>query len=509
MRSSAAPASLAALLAVALLVPGCSPSVQPPRPGTGILVIAVDALRADHLNAYGYDPERRTSPRLDRLAGEGVLFRQAFSSAPSILPAHVGLLTGCSPLVARRLLGQETPAPERRWRIPRAVPRLAVELLSAGYRTAAFMDHPRLAPLNGFAAGFEELVEAEGEDQAERLEPTTRRSVDRFLQWLRSVDRDESWFAYLHVNDLDRFWGWPDPRWDDFFQPRGDTYVPPVGSTDSALFAMPRGRWRGGVRSLSKYEAMYDGQVRRLDTELEHLFTNLDVLKRYERTTIVVVGSTGIQFGEAGLVLSSGLYSMADLHVPWILKPDAEVDLPRGLVHEGVVGTLDLAPTLIELAGLSVPAGTHGRSLLGELHDRATAPDERVVFAACGLLEGCVAIGPRYVYERMQPDRVAPQLRRSWLGTSTPWAEAEGRFYDRTEPSADLGATGDRLPGEADGARRTLEELTRATELWMERVRRTRLVLQLGTAAEGVTPADVAELQRLGYLGSGLQGGEG
>src|SRR5262245_6851668 len=107
--------------------------------GPGVLVIGVDALRADHLAVHGYD--RDTSPVLTSLAQEGVRFEQAFTSAPQLIPAHVALLTGCEPSVARRFLAPEFEGlNERRWQIPARVPRMAVEFLAAGYATAAFVD---------------------------------------------------------------------------------------------------------------------------------------------------------------------------------------------------------------------------------------------------------------------------------------------------------------------------------------------------------------------------------
>jgi arylsulfatase A-like enzyme len=65
-----------------------------------VLVIAIDGLRADHVGCYGHD--RPTTPTLDALFADGVRFQEAFATAPTLLPSHVSLFTGCDPNVARR-----------------------------------------------------------------------------------------------------------------------------------------------------------------------------------------------------------------------------------------------------------------------------------------------------------------------------------------------------------------------------------------------------------------------
>src|SRR5436190_1457375 len=94
LRSRTAPL---ALLAASL---GACGTRAPHADAHGVLIVAIDGLRADHLGVMGYD--RDTSPTLSVLAKDGALFRQAFSSAPQLLPAHVAVLTGCEPTVARR-----------------------------------------------------------------------------------------------------------------------------------------------------------------------------------------------------------------------------------------------------------------------------------------------------------------------------------------------------------------------------------------------------------------------
>src|SRR6185503_10829414 len=100
-------------------------------------------------------------------------------------------------------------------------------------------------------------------------------------------------------------------------------------------------------------EAAYDDQIREVDAEIGRLCASLRRLGRYDSTALHVLGSFGMQLGEAGLILSSGRYSMADLGVPWIVHPRASAS--RGRVVPGLVSTLDVAPTLLALERLAVP----------------------------------------------------------------------------------------------------------------------------------------------------------
>lgn len=483
------------------LAAGCGSRAPATEVGQGVLVIAIDGLRADHLSALGYD--RPTTPALDALATDGVCFTQAFSCSPSLLPSHVALFTGCEPSIARRFLANEFEGlQERRWRIPNGVPHLAIELLSAGYATAAFLDDDQLEAVHGFGPGFQEyqiLTEESAEDW-EGGQSQSARLINHLLQWLRTLERDRGWFAYLHLHDLERFWSSPDEQWDSYFQPRPElTEVPPVGNTDSVFFTVPRSRWRGGSRPLSLYEASYDGHLRAVDQELQRLFASLRQVGRFERASIHVLGTFGIQFGEAGLYLRGGRYSVADLHVPWILRPRKGLEEGRQRRPDALVSLLDLAPTVLELEGLGVPPGMHGVSQAAFATAAETPSSARdLAFASCGMQEGCAVIGERYCLEYLLPAGTEDgQLRRSWFGEWVdPALDPSQRFYDRlASPHPPLAG------GSRGGPPEEIERFSRAATEWLQDMNDLRLHLQ---ALPGRSPLDEATIQRLvekGYLG--------
>lgn len=423
------------------LLAACSGAGPEAPVGQGVLVVAIDGLRADHLSSAGYD--RETSPNLDELASQGVSFTWNFSSAPWLVPAHVALLTASDPYVAWRDLPESLkPTVERRWRIPVTLPHMAVEFLARGFRTAAFVDHEWLSPVFGFERGFQRFEASQFDAPPRPGGSGAAGLVHRVERWIQSLDRGEEWMAYLHLHDLQRNWQFPDTQWDTFFEPREDRdEVPPVGSVEPVFFAVPPSRWLGGSESVGVYEARYDGAIRRLDDDLRGLFDTLDILGRYEDTTICVVGTHGIQFGEAGMIVDSGSLSVADLSVPWILKPArGRADFRAGARIDAVSSSIDVAPTLLDLAGVGPVAGMHGVSQVAVLEGREPSARD-FAFASCGVQKGYAVFSERMAYEFVYPGRAETEgLVRSWFGDDRDHvSEYVERLYDaRANPYPDL-----------------------------------------------------------------------
>jgi arylsulfatase len=427
---------LALTAALAWPLATCAEPTSAASRGRGVLVIVVDGLRADHVSSAGYD--RDTTPEIDALARDGVSFREAFTTAPWVLPAHVSLLTGCDPLIARRSLPPEVPPSVLTlWHVPERAPHFASELLRSGYRTAAFVDHGWIAPVHGLARGFQRFSTPSSEVIRTEQDVGISGVRRRFEPWLRQIDADESWFAYLEVDDLHRIWTSSDPAVDTYFEPREElATVPPVGAAPRIFFAAPRSRWPGGVRTLGECEARYDGAIRRVDHELGKLFDELRRLARFDSTTIVVTSGHGFGFGEAGLILDHGTLTDVDLHVPLIVKPAGGVLFERGLVTSALASLCDLAPTLLEIEHVAPSGAMHGVSLTDAL--RGGASRRAFAFARCGYQEGIAVIDERYCFESVSPwiteDRM---LALSWYGGPPPPDKKQREvLHDRRADSA-------------------------------------------------------------------------
>ncbi len=504
-RATLAPVTPGAALAVLAVFGGCLGSCAPSQGGDGhgILVIAVDAMRADHLSYNGYD--RRTTPALDALSADGVHFRQAFSAAPRILPAHIALLTGCDPGIAER-----PPLPDGsrfsvafNWAIPPSAPHLARQFLIAGYDTAAFMDHPWMETHYGFAEGFEDYHDQRVDEQEGPMTVGVEGVAARFLQWVRNRPARANWFAYLHLNDLERSWKQPDAERDTLFEPRAElSSVPPLSLGEKVFFAVPRSRWSGGLHSLGEYEARYDGALFQLDRKLGRLFARLKKSGYWEHTTVIVTGSYGFGFGESGFIMDNGSLSDVDLHVPLIVRPAEDLDCDRGARRHNLVSLIDLAPTALELAGLPLPPGMHGISQREALVESADPPDaqggpRRLAHASHGYHAGWAVMDGRYCLERSWPGSKGPGLLSgSWFGDDRNHREdVRELLHDRrlSETAGHLGSGKDNPE--------LLASLRAEAEAWRELVTRARDVMQETPWEKAALPEEeLEELRARGLI---------
>lgn len=493
-----------ALLAAAVLAAGATWAGgcgEPhARSGPGVLVLAVDGLRADHLSCLGYD--RATTPELDDLAAGGVLFADTWSAAPLHIPAHAALLTGSWPSVARRIVPPGVTLPEPlRWGLAPGIARLAVPFLAHGFATAAFLDTPSLRADGGFGAGFQVYEPLE----TTRARPEGERGMDlqsaRLRRWLASLEPGRAWLAYVHVRDLERAWGRAPAVGGPRFEPRPELdFVPPVAAEGGALLAVSRSRWDGGSTTLGEYEQRYDAELAELDGAVGTLLRSLDVAGRLEDTTVCVVGTYGVQFGEGGLYLESGLFSAADLHVPWIVRPAASLSArAAGLRVEHLASTVDVAPTLLELCGLARPASMHGRSHAAAVLGAPGPPVREHAFASCGRFPGSAAVGARWVYEEL--DLSGEEAARAWFGG--PAAPEELRrvsVWDRTAARA-APLAGDSSGGAPAAVAADLREVY---ETWRGNVYATWAFFQ-GPLFMRVARDETVlrHLREIGYLGDG------
>lgn len=416
---------LGALLALALgALSSCAREAQREGSGRGVLVITIDGLRADHMSYVGYD--RQTAPAIEQFLDSGVGFRQAFTTAPWSLPAHASILTGCDPNVARRMLPAGVPeTPLTVWNLPDEVPRVAVEYLKGGYRTAAFLHGTELASAHGFEPGFE-LFQTLSDEEAESG------FVSTFVHWLRGLGPNEDWFAYVQIEDLSAIWRQNRPQWDATFEPREELEdVPPVAQGHNVYFAIARRNWGGGTNTIGEYEAKYDGAIRRVDEKIGRFLKLLVRERRLEHTTVVIAGTHGVSFGEGGLILDHGTLSPSDIHVPLIIRPARGTDFERGLVTDALASLADLSPTLLELSKLPVPGTMQGVSLASVLRGELPGPRAHA-FASCALYEGYAVMGPRFTFEARMPGVKPTRTTETWYGDADPHSDDYVElFYER------------------------------------------------------------------------------
>jgi arylsulfatase A-like enzyme len=300
------------------------PTTRPPdRPN--LLLITIDALRADHVGCYGYD--RPTTPGLDRLADEGVRFACAVTQAPYTLPATASILTSLYPMTHRVGYG-------RSLRGIRTLPRILHE---RGYRTAAFADNPWLNPQHGFDVGFDRYV---------MNAPLTDPAVDRRIrEWLRTAD--QPFFLWLHYLSPHA----PYRAHPEYFSLIGrDPFRAGVmfPAEEVERYKDPDRKLSPG--RISDIVDLYDSEIWFADRSIGALIRFLDELGVLDRTVVAVTADHGEEFKDhQGMGHSDTLFDEL-IRVPLLLRyPPA---LPAGRVVDTAVETIDLFPTLLDLLGI-------------------------------------------------------------------------------------------------------------------------------------------------------------
>jgi arylsulfatase A-like enzyme len=336
-----------------------------------VLLVVLGGARPDHFSAAGY--ERETTPFLDAMGREGVRFTQAFTTATWGPSACASLLTGLFPSAHGATSESGMLPPTRRL--------LAEHFAASGYRTAAFCTDAWIAPATGFGRGFDRFHAGQGGGRiAGRAADYARRASDRVLgrrdsgarrtnralvEWVAAGA--EPFFAFVHYRETALGSSPPAPYDRTFLPPRFDPGR--VRSLNLAAAAVTTGE------DLAMRTALYDGALRYLDMRLKELAEALARLGRWENTLLVATADRGRPLGERGAGGGRFLLHDAALRVPLIVRCPRK--LPQGFVVEDFTQHTDVAPTVLELAGIETREPMQGRRLLGER--RATAGADFVI----------------------------------------------------------------------------------------------------------------------------------
>jgi arylsulfatase A-like enzyme len=312
-----------------------------PRPN--ILLLTIDTLRADRLGCYGGSAR---TPNIDRLARDGTLFENATAPVPATRPSHFTMLTARYP----RELGEVS----NRVALPADVPTLAEVFRAAGYRTGGFVGSILLGEKSGAARGFDTY------DFPERLrERRAGRVVKRTVDWLASVR--QPFFLWVHLYDPHMPYT-PPPS----FVPDGPPPWAQELRTISWKGVLAAAERRGGElpsEALARIEALYTAEVEKTDQWVGTLLNELATSGVLDRTVILFSADHGECF-EHGYYFEhyECLYEGA-ARVPLIVRYPPSVAAQQR--RTDVVEHVDLARTLLDIAGISAPASFAGTPLFG------------------------------------------------------------------------------------------------------------------------------------------------
>ncbi|MEM9290136.1 MAG: sulfatase [Acidobacteriota bacterium] len=309
--------------------------------GRSLVLISVDTLRADALGIYGGGG----SPRIDAFAEGGWVFDQAMTPMPVTRPSHASMLTALHP----RSHGVVSNA----YVLDPSIPTVTEALAEAGWRTGAFTGVKLLAPGSGLERGFEVFeapLKGEHVVASEVIPPA--------VEWLKEV-APQPFFLWLHVYDPHMPYSPPEP-W----------FVPPPApwSTEElpefsrpALY--PIAEKEGGnvpAALLAWALEQYAAEVSYVDAQLQELFSTLEAVA--PEAAVILTADHGECFSKGYFFEHGPCLYEGSLHVPMVLKAPGRVE-PGGR-SQAQVSVIDVAPTLLDLAELTIPQSYRGRSLL-------------------------------------------------------------------------------------------------------------------------------------------------
>jgi len=335
------------LVSAVTLPGGCQPPSEPGPPN--VVLITVESLRADHVGAYGY--ERDTTPALDTLAGEGIVFERAYAVTSWTLPAHASIFTGLYP-AAHRVVAYNH-------RLDDSHATLAELLREAGYQTAAFVSGPFLQTQHNLSQGFEvydQSASNPGGNQAAHSDVTNaevERLVERFLTEGRDSERPLFLFVYLWDPHYDYI---PPAPWDSAFVP---PFAEPIDLEGYEVRDVVTGETP--AEQLAYVISQYDGEIAATDALLGRLFARLRETVSWGDTLVVVTSDHGEEFFEHGTKGHRNNLYEESLWIPMIVKPPGRSAPIR---DSRLVSQIDLFPTILEAAGIAPAPHHHGRSLL-------------------------------------------------------------------------------------------------------------------------------------------------
>jgi arylsulfatase A-like enzyme len=364
--------------------------LAPPRlyvpansPRRRVLVwISQDALRPDHLGAYGY--RRPTSPRFDRLAGESAVFEQAVSAASWTLPGLASQLT------SRYASYHGAVRPDQALG---ADATLFEALAAAGFTILGVTGNLFVSAEFGTARGFDVL----------RFAPENAEQANRML--LKALDDWPGGDLALFVHYMDTHSHFePPPPFDRLFDPDYS------GSVNGRNFYQRQ----LAQRDADHVKALYDGEIAYTDSQLGALVDALAARGLMRDAVLVLSADHGEELQDHGGWTHSQTVYEEVLRIPLAIRVPGVA--PRRIPQ--VVSSVDIAPTVLEALGVPAPASFQGRSLLPRM--RGVPLPDRPVFSETEHTHGArvhkLALRDgrfKYVLETARGDPALPVLREA------------------------------------------------------------------------------------------------
>lgn len=334
-----------------------------------IILIAIDTLSARHMSCYGYP--RKTTPFMDEYAKHGVLFQSLYCQAIPTYPAFTSTITGQYAITHGIVShgGAEI--------LPRDTSVLAQVLQNNGYLTGAIDNLIR--GKDWFGWGYEYYINPAGNLKFVRASSCEEYNA-RAIRWLKNYG-NEKFFLFIHYWEPHSPYLPPEKYRGLFY--KGDPCDPNNKSLEKLwkppywdFFGKEWKRWidliKSGITDAEYVASMYDAEIRHADDGVKELLTAVKELGLADDTAVIICGDHGEELYKHQVYFDHhGLYD-EDIHVPLIVAlPGAK---RKGIRIPHLVQHIDIAPTILSMAGLPIPSSMEGKSLLPYINGELDKP---------------------------------------------------------------------------------------------------------------------------------------
>ncbi len=327
------------------------------------VLVFLDTLRADHLGCYGYG--RDTSPNIDALSRESVLFERSYPSDVPTQPSYTSTFSG-----QRGIVNGVVSHAEHEW-IENDCPWMPSLMERHSYTTAAVSTLGHMKAY--FSRGFNYYMNP----VAGRRDLTQRVTADEVnsyaIPWIRE-HKGEDFFLFIHYWDPHTPYLPPESYRRLFY--KGDERDTANESLEEAkkVLAWPFTkllieRMGEGITDIEYIRAQYDGEIRYADDRLGDVFRTLKEEDIYDETVLILTSDHGESLGEHSIYFDHASVYEDTVRVPLLIRwPEADpMRVPAFVQH------VDLAPTVLEIADIERPAAMQGRSIVPVLRGEAEA----------------------------------------------------------------------------------------------------------------------------------------
>ena len=341
-----------------------------------VVFIVIDTLRADHLGCYGY--HRDTSPHIDKLASESVVFENAFPSDVPTQPSYTSMFTGL------RGINNGIISHSASENLSENIPFLPEILAQNGVTTSAVSTLYMMR--RWFARGFHYYMNPVAGNRR-GLQQVNAVDINRVaLPWMRD-HKQEDFFLFLHYWDPHGLYLPPEKYRRLFYD--GDECDPDNHSLDylksHPIWTFTKNQIDAigeGITDLEYVVAQYDGEIRYTDDHIKQVLDQLESLNIDDETMLIITSDHGESMGEHNFYFDHFDIYETTIHVPLIMRFPKGV--PEGIrVPDQVQSTISIAPTILNLYGLKVPDYMKGKDLVKIANDEEAG--DKVIYSNQGL----------------------------------------------------------------------------------------------------------------------------